>query len=64
MTKEEFKNLKCGDIVRLSGKPDSYVVQYPTKNGYIVIRMMEATMHSEWVLAVKNGERRRTDRDG
>lgn len=50
MTKEEFNNLRRGDIVVLEGI--SYVIEHPLRNSYIAVRTIEVTAPGEWDLFV------------
>ncbi len=49
MKKEQFDNLKRGDIIRHKGDPESYVIEATHNRGYVAVRTIDVTNPSEWV---------------
>ena len=50
MNKDQFEVLDIGDVIRLVGSGDSYVITYITSDGYLLTRNRTATNFAEWEL--------------
>jgi len=64
MTRDEFQNLKRGDIVRHVMDAQSYVVTETCRNRVTAVRTIELTNPVEWLLVVKDGKRIDDNLDG
>ncbi len=56
MTNEEFKNLKEGDIIRHEIGGEGYMVANDLGRSKTIIRVLEASNPTEWVLVSNGGE--------
>ncbi len=55
MTREEFESLKKGDIIRQKLGGEGWMVANDRGRSKTIIRVMDASNPTEWVLASKAG---------